>query len=675
MLALGLLTLASLPLAGQLPQAYLFLLGPLKVSLASYQSAGLALSLLFLLPSTLLQGFCFPLFSHLRPAGALPAQAATGELYAWNTVGAMIGALLTGFWMIGSLGLQASYSLLAWIPLGLGVALSCRARGTDWLRQAALQAGVLALCLGLACFFRPWNEQLMSTAPYLLALHPENGPQAGESLAAHQARVAVPLYYRDGKEALVGVKASGTDHILTVNGKPDASNGWDFSTQKALAHVTLLLHPHPKTALVIGWGAGSSAGSAGLHPLERLDCVEIEPAVFEARRFFTEVNFSVAEDPRFHIHFGDGRNFLLESPRRYDAIISQPTNPWVQGVANLFTLDFYTTVSAHLEKGGIFGQWFQYYNMSLQDLKTLLRTFNLAFSHTSLWAMPDRSGSKQLAGDLLLLGSQEALPLDAAAIKRKIEGASSGLREDLERSWLNGTYPVLSHYWLGREELLQVAGEGPVFRDDLPALEFSAAKNLYLSPQAAQDQMWGNFSALKAAVRDLVPPVQAWPPLAPGAPKKARAEALRQLAAGYIPAHLYERAQSLLQESLLLDAGSAETWMLFAKINYARPGHEGAREAALKAVGLDPGRGDAWMLLGSLDYEAEDWKGGRDAYVRATKLKPRDAQAWSGLALCLARLDDWGHASIAVKQSLVIDPNDPMAQALWAKVRNVTGKN
>ena len=233
------------------------------------------------------------------------------------------------------------------------------------------------------------------------------------------------LFYEEGREAVVAVAEREGRRFLSVGGKTDAGSGReDVLTQKFIAHVPLLLHPAPKRVLVVGWGAGATAAAAALHPIERLTCVEIEPATFRAAPFFEALSGRVRSDPRFEIAFRDGRTHLLRTRDLYDVVVSEPSNPWITGVANLFTREFYATALARLAPGGVFGQWFHYYRFEPADVKVELRTFAAVFPHASLWLVPPVSGPNgpTLAADLLLVGSREPQSLEWDAASRGVRG-------------------------------------------------------------------------------------------------------------------------------------------------------------------------------------------------------------------------------------------------------------
>ena len=420
LLAAGAAGLFSMLVLGQLPAMFLALMRVLPVSFGAHASAGLGLALLALMPVAVVLGATFPLLLHLAETGG--AQQRTGRLYAWNTAGAMAGALLTDLVLVRALGLQGSSAALAGLAAAAGTAAALAARGRAPALAAAVGGVVVVAALVAAPRFRPWDPLLMASGVYEYGLEWKDRPGFRLPDLAQERRI---LFYEEGQEAVVAVaeRAGSLRRFLSVNGKTDAGSGAeDVLTQKLIAHLPLLLHEDPKSALVVGWGAGATAAAAALHPVERLECVEIEPATFRAAGFFGDLSAAVREDPRFRVVFRDGRTHLLRSRERWDVIVSEPSNPWITGVANLFTREFYEAVRPRLAPRGVFGQWFHYYRFEPADVKVEIATFASVFPHASLWLVPPTTGpdGPRLAADLLLVGSAEPHSLDWPRLRARL---------------------------------------------------------------------------------------------------------------------------------------------------------------------------------------------------------------------------------------------------------------
>jgi spermidine synthase len=261
---------------------------------------------------------------------------------------------------------------------------------------------------------------------------------------------------------------------------------------------------HFGQSLVVGWGAGATAASAALHPLDALECVEIEPATWEAAPFFADLSGGLKADPRFRIVFRDGRNHLLRSRGGFDVIVSEPSNPWISGVSNLFTRELHQAALARLAPGGLFGQWFHYYNLDPGDVKVELKTFLSVFPHASLWLVPPvgpEDGTKNLGADLLIVGSREPQRLDWARLERAFGDPALGA--DLRATGVAGDPAALAATWtMGRSELegwvedrKAFPSGTPLNTDDNPYIEFVAPRRNVMRPSAAAQ------SALMSSIR------------------------------------------------------------------------------------------------------------------------------------------------------------------------------
>src|SRR5262249_15502203 len=147
----------------------------------------------------------------------------------------------------------------------------------------------------------------------------------------------------------------------------------------------LLLHPEPKTVLIIGLGSGVTAGAVARHPGERIDVIEIEPAMVRAAGFFAHEHGDVLRDPRLHLIIADARQVLQSTAARYDVIISEPSNPWIGGIATLFSQEFFALARQKLKPGGVMLQWTPGYSLVPDDLQMIVKTFRTAFAATTIW--------------------------------------------------------------------------------------------------------------------------------------------------------------------------------------------------------------------------------------------------------------------------------------------------
>jgi spermidine synthase len=232
----------------------------------------------------------------------------------------------------------------------------------------------------------------------------------------------------------------------------------------------LMLRGGAQDALIVGMGSGVTAGSALRHPVSSLDVVELVPAVAEAARHFAPYNHAAQDDPRLRLVLGDANAYLRATPRRYDAIINEPTNPWIAGVGNLFSADFYRAARARLKPGGVFAQWFHLYEMSDELVQVILRTFSASFPHVTLWRTP--------SNDIILIGSDAELAAEPRAFDAAFKDPA--LRKDLERIGVGKPALFLSLQAATDAGVRSMAGQGRLNDDRRPVLEYQAPKAFFL---------------------------------------------------------------------------------------------------------------------------------------------------------------------------------------------------
>ncbi|HIB67030.1 MAG TPA: tetratricopeptide repeat protein [Phycisphaerales bacterium] len=470
-MGIGFFGALSVPLLGLLPLIFIMIIRHINIlhsGLYAVLGLDLALAGALLLPPTFLMGLTFPLANHLYSSGLSNLGRSVGEIYGSNTLGCILGSLLAGFVCIPNLGAQLTLQLAA--ALSLTLALVLFTFGSSQGKRLKLAAPVVLL---IAVFMLPaWEPGLMtggvsfSAAKYL---------QPGSEERLYER----PAYYRDGLSATVTVGLQGEDNLyMKINGKVDASsNKRDLHNMYLTGYLPVLSHPEPKDVALVGLGAGFTAEAVLAVPgIERLDVMELEPEVIEAEKYFSALNGRVAEDPRYHIHEKDGRTYVMGSPRRYDVIINQPSNPWLAGIGNLFTLDYYEHCSDRLKKGGVMCQWFNLYAASLEETYLVLNTFYSVFPHGSVWMSS--------YGDLILLGSNEPLELDRKRLREAWE-KSEAMRGHFFTIDLFEPDVIYGQYLFPREKIV---GINPIERkntDDRPLLEFTAPFNLYKPSEMA----------------------------------------------------------------------------------------------------------------------------------------------------------------------------------------------
>jgi len=416
--ALGLVTTLALPHLPALLLAWIFTRG---LETAHLPVAQIGLSMLAMLPPTLILGGLFPLVTRLLAHGTDDAGEAVGKVYFANTVGSATGAFCTGFVFIPLLGLRDTLALGAIVNLGVtGVLLLVTRRDR---RSAVPGIAALAAAALLCVVPIPFDRTALTRGVFR---SPESELDFGLPFQALDGlRDQDLLYYRDGLNSTVSVERDGAVTMLRVNGKIDASDFIDMPTQVLLGQVPLLFGPPAKKVLVIGYASGVTTGSVARHPeVERIDAVEIEPAIVEASRFFDAQSGRPLEDPRVTLTLDDARAHLASSGERYDVIISEPSNPWMSGVSNLFTREFFRIAHDALEPGGRLLQWVQLYSLEPQALASILAAVRSEFGFVYAFAHGRNSP------DMLLLASDRPLERDDLPHWERLDPA---VRADLQR--------------------------------------------------------------------------------------------------------------------------------------------------------------------------------------------------------------------------------------------------
>ena len=333
---IGLTTLALVPFMDDLPLFVVRVIARFGGSFAMLQVVEFILLLSLLLFPTVLMGIAFPLAAQAVCEQRGSVASGVGAAFAWNTLGNVLGAFAAGFVLMPLLGGQWTLLGAVCVNVALGAALWAAWRPAAAWQRFFVPAGVVALTV-LACAAVPrWDVQRMTLGPFVEARRLSRGGAASAVSVLDQRREARVLYHRDGVGATVTVKeTAGGERVLFVNGKADASSASDLPTELLLGHLPVLMHPDPRRVMVVGLASGITLGSVATYPVDSIICVEVAPDMVPACRLFDEHNGRVLDDPRVDVVVADARNHLLLTETPYDVIISQPSNPWMAGIADL----------------------------------------------------------------------------------------------------------------------------------------------------------------------------------------------------------------------------------------------------------------------------------------------------------------------------------------------------
>jgi spermidine synthase len=414
-----------------------------------------------ILPAAVLWGMSFPLALAAAAARQEDAGRSSGRVYAANTFGAIVGSLAISFWAIPAFGTQCAEQAL------LIVAALCAAVLARTIRSAAQVASSSARSLRLLP-----TAWVLGSGAFAAALLPGLSTvflAHGRHIWWVDPRDEYP-YVSEGAASTVAVQiaADGTRNFH-VSGRVEASNSpSDLRLERLLGHLSALVHPRPESVLVVGLGAGITAGALALHPeVKHIVICEIEPRVVGAAQQFSVENYAVLSDPRVRVIFDDARHFLATTHERFDVITSDPIHPWVRGNSVLFSREYYDIVKARLRPGGIATQWVPLYDTSEEAIKIQMRTFTDAFPNGSVW----NSAITGRGYDVVLLGQSAARPLDIQAIQRRID-RSARVAASLREVKINSAVDLLATYGVGAADIQGWVASTPVNRDFSLKLEY-----------------------------------------------------------------------------------------------------------------------------------------------------------------------------------------------------------
>ena len=470
--------LLMIPAYERLPYIYNLLesmLSRTEATFALYQGLKTLIASGVMAIPTILIGMTLPLATKVAVRGLQTLGRGVGTAFSINTVGNLLGATLGGLLIIPALGLQWTIEL-AILGSGLiGAAFWCLGTTARPMVRFGPLAATLALFLIFSAVSGRWDHQVLNAGGYRVRNRVADSYQEYVN-TINQWEM---LYHEDGPTCSVIVRrrVTGTKELsLKVNGKSDAGTGEDMRTQLFLGHLPLLLHQNPERALVIGLGSGITASAVLKHPVKSCDVVEISPAVVKASAFFDEISGAPLNDPRCHLFVADARDHLqLQPEASYDVIISEPSNPWIAGIGNLFTVEYFQSAARRLAKGGLMLQWLHLYEMDDEILAVALNSFGAAFPQVTVW--------NPWGLDILLLGSMEPLKPDLELIAQRLADpvVAASMNPTFLTPRTNSLVSFLSLQMMGSERFRTFyPGEGRVNRDHYPVLEYEAPRAFFL---------------------------------------------------------------------------------------------------------------------------------------------------------------------------------------------------
>jgi spermidine synthase len=411
-----------------------------------------------LLPPTLLWGASFP-FALAAASPHRDTARVMSRIYAANTFGAILGALAATLLLITWIGTQRTEQLL--------IALSAFAAILLLLPSPAY--ALSAILMTAACIY---------TVPPVSKLLIAHGRYAATWVGKGEV-----VYAAEGMNSSVAVMQFPNGALtFHVAGKIQASNvPRDMRLQRMLGHLSTLTSQHPRSVLVIGCGAGITAGAVSIDPqVERVTIDEIEPLVPRtAAAWFGRENFNVIHNPKVHLNIDDGRHFLLTTTEKFDAITVDPLDPWVKGAANLYTKEFYEAAKGHLNPGGVITMYIQLFETNNDAVRSSLATFFSVFPNGTVWGNPYQGQGH----DMVILGQVEPPHIDLDAVQKRADAGE--IAHSLAEVGMNSAVDLFATYAGRAQDLKPWLKDAPLNRDRNLRMQYLAGLGLNLDDSAA----------------------------------------------------------------------------------------------------------------------------------------------------------------------------------------------
>jgi len=416
--------------------------------------------------TTFFMGGIYPFATALLAEKEKSSALSSGYIYAFNTIGCVLGTLICGFFLINLWGVELPFKLIIILLLLTGLLILIYTR-----KLVFIIIGFLIFISGvLANQSLKWNIEVMNSGVFLYAKDCMLTAKASDIsveavLKNEKYATGKIIFFKQGAQATVGVKRGSKNHLtLLINGKADAGTGSDMRTQVLSGLLPVLLHKKPDTLCMIGLGSGISAGAVLTYPEIKFDVIEISKTVIEAvRKFFNPFANNVLDSKRVNLVIEDGRLFLLLTNKKYDIISAEPSNPWVKGMGELFTKEYFELCKKRLKKDGIFCQWLHAYKMSPYGFKCIVKTFLSVF--------PDSYLFECIAGVDYLLIALPDFNLDFSFVVSKLKKYPF-IKNQLKKVDVPDAAHLLTTFVMGHKNLKAFSKNADIITDNNCLLEF-----------------------------------------------------------------------------------------------------------------------------------------------------------------------------------------------------------
>ena len=423
-------------------------------NLFTFVLSGYVLTLILMMLPTLMMGAIFPIVIQIYKAKNGQISTTIGNVYSINTLGSILGALVTGFIMVPLFGVINSFKIIISVNIILGSIL--------------IYIFVIPKIRNRYIGYIYILFSIMVTTVFFVFI-PISKEIVKYSYIMKNKKNKLLYYSEDAYAAVSVVDVVNTGRRLYVDsGLAADTSRFDMPSHKLIVHIPLLIQNNPKTALVIGFGMGETSYSITTYSVQ-VDAVEISKGEIKANKYFYDVNHHVLDNPLLKLTIDDGRNYLLTHDKKYDLISVGIIHPGISAnSAGFYGKDFYEQCLSRLTNNGIISQWVPTHGLSLNAFKIIIKTFIDIFPYSTMWF-------KYTDNFVILLGSKRPLKIDYNTYIEKFKNQK--IFNDLKTVDMADPLVLLDSLWMGKNELRRFSKDAKITSDNFPILEFLAAKS------------------------------------------------------------------------------------------------------------------------------------------------------------------------------------------------------
>jgi spermidine synthase len=555
---------------------------------------------------TILFGMSFPVLTHLVTRGPKNIGSSLGLIYGTNTIGGILGSLVSGYLLLPNIGSQQTLICLALLNLLAGVLLFATSSHFSGIVRKGMAISVFIF---LALSLRSMPNDLLQG----IFMRNSLGKANPEKLVYLNEGLTTTVAVFNDDDASLGIKRKS----LVLNGvNMSASHMRSKKYMTLLSYIPLLLNENPKDVLVICFGTGLTSGAAGVYPgIHSVDAVDISPGVFRSGEIFSDINYDATNNPKVHQIVQDGRNHLLTTSKTYDVITAEPPPPTNAGAVNLYTKEYYELTKKALKPGGIVSQWIPLHSQTETHIYEHFQTFLESFPYVMSWYPTER--------ELILIGSNDPINVDFKKIANRLKHPV--VNEVMQEIRFENPFTLLGSIWFLKDELKIMASQQRLITDNNPTLEF-----FLRSPDAISKESVYQFIQNRSSFDKVFPKI------------KNLANADKETFKSY-----WDQRVNAEFAGDVFELG----------INFLNKGD--ARQAIEKlkeAVKLDPNFSLAHYFLGDVFARIGDFKNAETNFRSAIRLQPDYAAAYNDLGNTLAAL---GNLEGAIAQYLIAIERKP----------------